>query len=66
MVRTWRFHCHGPGSIPGWGTKIPQATGHGQKKKKENGVASVKIQCMSSSDNNVLLRLGVIMLTIAR
>ena len=24
MVRTRRFHCRGPGSIPGWGTKIPQ------------------------------------------
>ena len=29
MVRTWRFHCCGTGSIPGRGTKIPQA---GQKK----------------------------------
>ena len=34
MVRTWHFHCHGPGSIPGQGTKIPQAAQHGQKKKK--------------------------------
>ena len=25
VVRTRRFHCHGLGSIPGWGTKIPQA-----------------------------------------
>ena len=25
-VRTWRFHCPGPGSIPGWGTEIPKAT----------------------------------------
>ena len=24
--------CHGPGSIPGWGTEMPQATW--QKKKK--------------------------------
>ena len=24
----------GPGSIPGWGTKIPQAVWHGPKKKK--------------------------------
>ena len=26
VVRTWHFHYRGPGSIPGWGTKIPQAT----------------------------------------
>ena len=25
MVRTWRFRCQGSGSIPRWGTKIPQA-----------------------------------------
>ena len=25
VVRTWHFHCWGPGSIPGWGTKIQQA-----------------------------------------
>ena len=24
VVRSWCFHCRGPGSIPGWGTKIPQ------------------------------------------
>ena len=32
-VRTWCFHCHGPGSIRDWGTKILQATWHSQKKK---------------------------------
>ena len=30
VVRTWRFHCPGPSSIPGQGTKI-------QKKKKKGG-----------------------------
>ena len=25
VVRTWCFHCRGPGSIPGRGTEIPQA-----------------------------------------
>ena len=25
VIRTQRFHCCGPGSVPGWGTKIPQA-----------------------------------------
>ena len=33
MVRTRRFHCQGPGSIPGQGTKIPWATQCSQKKK---------------------------------
>ena len=33
VVRTRHFHCWGPGSIPGWGTKIPQAAQSGQKKK---------------------------------
>ena len=28
------FTAKGPGSIPGWGTKIPQAMQRGQKKKK--------------------------------
>ena len=30
VVRTCCFHCGGLGSIPGQGTKIPQATRHGQ------------------------------------
>ena len=25
VVKTQHFHCRGPGSIPGLGTKIPQA-----------------------------------------
>lgn len=29
VVRIPGFHCHGPGSILGWGTEIPQATWHG-------------------------------------
>ena len=29
MVRTPSCHCRSPGSVPGWGTKIPQATWHG-------------------------------------
>ena len=33
VVRIWHFHCWGPGSIPGQGTKISQATRHGQKNK---------------------------------
>ena len=34
MVRTLWFHHEGPGSIAGWGTKIPNATECSQKKKK--------------------------------
>ena len=34
VVRTWHFHCQGLGSIPGQGTKIPQAMSQCQKKKK--------------------------------
>ena len=30
-VQTLNFHCQGPGSIPGWGTKIPQVIRCGQK-----------------------------------
>ena len=29
MVRIWCFHSQGPGSIPGWGTKILEAVQHG-------------------------------------
>ena len=32
VVRTLCFHCRGPGSVPGWGTKILEAA---QPKKKE-------------------------------
>ena len=32
------FIAGGPGLIPGQGTKIPQATQYGQKKKKRKGL----------------------------
>ena len=32
VVRTWRVYCCGPGSVHGWGTKIPQASWCGQKR----------------------------------
>ena len=35
MVRTRAFTAEGLGSIPGRGTKIPQAVQCGQKKKKK-------------------------------
>ena len=49
VVRTWCFHCCGPGSIPGRGTKIPQATQCGQKKKKKD----------HAKDNNSLYLISV-------
>ena len=35
VVRTQHFHFRDLGSIPGWGTKIPQAMSCDQKKKRE-------------------------------
>ena len=35
VVRTRCFQCNGPGSIPGRGTKIPQAMQRGPKEKKK-------------------------------
>lgn len=32
VVRIPGFHCHGPGSVTGWGTEIPRAMWCGQKK----------------------------------
>ena len=37
------FHCQGPGSIPGQGTKIPEALWCGQKKKKNERNWSLNI-----------------------
>ena len=36
VVRTPSFHCQGPGSIPGPGTKIPQAAWRGQKQTQKS------------------------------
>ena len=40
-VRTWHFHCCGPGSTPCWGTKIPQAARH-SKKQQQNQIGGKK------------------------
>ena len=34
--RTWCFHCHRLGSIPGWGTKILQAVWYSQEDQKSD------------------------------
>ena len=36
MVKIQYSHCHGLGSIPGWGTEIPYAMGYGKKKAWSN------------------------------
>ena len=56
MVSTQHFHCWGPGSIPGQGTRIPQAKQHlcSQKRKKErkkrkhNYVKTTHSECLNS------------------
>ena len=35
MVRIRAFTAEGPGSIPGWGTKIPQAKQRGQQQQQK-------------------------------
>ena len=35
VVRIPGFHCHDQGSIPSWGTEIPQAMWCGQRKKNK-------------------------------
>lgn len=37
VVRTWCFYCHGPGSTPSQGAKIPQTSNVAKKKKKMRG-----------------------------
>ena len=39
VVRTLCYHSDGPGSISGWGTKIPQVMQHSQEKKKREELA---------------------------
>ena len=44
MVQWLRLHTltvEGVDQIPGWGTKIPQAPWHGQKKKRENNIPPI-------------------------
>ena len=35
MVKTQRFHCCGPGLVPGWGAKVPTWP---KKKERERGM----------------------------
>ena len=38
VVRILGFHCHGPGSVPGWGAEILQAMCCDLKKKKKKKI----------------------------
>ena len=33
MVRIWRFHCRGPGLVPGWELRSHKPCGTAKKKK---------------------------------
>ena len=47
-VRTRFFHCHGPGSSPGQGTKILQAVQHGRKiDLPDPGVEPMYLRCLA-------------------
>ena len=41
VVKTQYCHYQGPGSIPGWGTKIPQVMW--QKKKTKNKTSNIQM-----------------------
>ena len=43
VSKTPLFQCRGMGSVPGWGTKIPQATWYSQKKKRKRKVLTERV-----------------------
>ena len=51
VVRTLRFHCWGPGSIPGQRITIPRAAQCGQKKKKER-LSFLRSQVLERADRD--------------
>ena len=60
MVRTPSFHCRGLGSIPGWGTKIPQAEWCGQEKKKKKICSSVTLTTLQMLNGHMWLVVTVL------
>ena len=56
VVRTWRFHGQGPGSVASRGTKITQAAWRGQKKKKKRRVKKDKIKLICLNKKGLNLR----------
>ena len=47
VVRIWGFHCHGPGSLPGWGTEIlaSHVALHNRKKTDKDCQCPIVFQC---------------------
>ena len=60
VVRILRFHCRSLGSIPGRGTRIPQATQHGQKKETNPIPESPPLVHVSMSEGNEHSSLAVL------
>ena len=56
VVRTWRFHCRDLGSIPGRGTKIPQAAWLCQNKERKNHNSHFFKKNMRNSHSRQALR----------
>ena len=56
MVRIQGLHGLGPGSISGWGTKIPQAMWPGQKIKKTAFLSQHLLHYLSVSVCSAKLR----------
>lgn len=47
MIRIWSLHCRVLGSIPGWGTKIPQVAQCNQKNNNNNKI-KLRLQIKNS------------------
>ena len=60
MVRTWHYHCWGPGSIPGQGTKVLQASQHSKKKNELSGFydATWPFRCLLSHSHEASKSVG--------
>ena len=55
LVRTQHFHRSGLGSVPGWGTKMPQASWRGQKEKKKSEKIGTKINYQDIKSSMLLI-----------
>ena len=61
MVRTWRFHCWDPGSVPGWRTKILHVVWCSQKKKKKDPLSLYSLDIIE--DMILVVRLNCVLFT---